>query len=179
MAPASPRSPVPSRPPYRPSGQGGWISWLWAWCPAVLWAGLIFYGSTEVLAANRTSRFLTPFLHWLIPALTDDQIGTVRMVIRKGGHVSEFAVLAVLVWRGFRRGQAPVESWSVRTAGWAWVAATAYAASDEFHQSFQPTRQGSAWDVGIDSMGAAVGLWLLYRVGCWRGWWGRGAGVGP
>lgn len=128
----------------------------------LLWMGLIFYGSTDVLSANRTSRFLGPFLRWLVPGIAPEAEAAVRAVIRKGGHVTEYAVLAILIGRAVRAGlgQNSVE----RTRTWmllAWLGATGYAATDEFHQSFQPTRQGSIVDVGIDSAGAAVGVMAL------------------
>ncbi len=144
---------------------------LWAWIPVVGWAGFIFWGSTDVLSANHTSRFLTPFFHWLIPSLSDPQIDVIRTIIRKGGHVTEYLVLAVLIWRALYRPGAKPREWSVRIAAWAWFAATGYAASDEFHQSFYASRQASVGDVLIDASGAVLGLVLLWGFGCWRRWW--------
>jgi VanZ family protein len=37
-----------------------------------------------------------------------------------------------------------------------------YAALDEFHQSFVASRTGTAWDVLIDCIGAAIGLALFH-----------------
>ena len=123
--------------------------------PAILWAGLIFWGSTDALSAQRTSRFLTPFLRWLVPGIQDESIATVRTVIRKGGHVSEFAVLAALVaWAG---SGTRLDDRGRRLFAGAWLVATAYAATDEWHQTFYPSRQGQFTDVAIDSCGAALG----------------------
>lgn len=123
--------------------------------PVLLWAGLIFWGSTDALSAQRTSRFLTPFLRWLVPGIRDESIATLRAVIRKGGHVTEYAVLATLVaWAG--RGTRMDDGGRRLVAG-AWLVATAYAATDEWHQSFHPSRQGQVTDVLIDACGAIVG----------------------
>ncbi|MNL79991.1 VanZ like family protein [compost metagenome] len=49
----------------------------------------------------------------------------------------------------------------------AWAAATAYAATDEWHQAFVPGRGPALTDVGIDSLGAATALlaaWLRRRL---------------
>jgi VanZ family protein len=46
----------------------------------------------------------------------------------------------------------------------AWLLAFLYAASDEFHQSFVPGRNGTMIDVGIDAFGAGMGLWLVSLV---------------
>ncbi len=79
-------------------------------------------------------------------------------ILRKGAHVLEYAVLAWLTGRagmlsGMARGRA------------LWLGAllaVAYAASDEYHQSFVPGRDGNALDVGIDAAGAVIGT-LAYR----------------
>ena len=133
--------------------------------PALAWAALIFWGSTDALSAQRTSRFLTPFLRWLVPGISEASITLARAVIRKGGHVTEFAVLAVLVaWaaRGTR-----MDDGGRRWFLGAWCIATAYAATDEWHQSFQPTRQGQVLDVAIDSAGALLGALVAVAASRW------------
>jgi VanZ family protein len=65
--------------------------------------------------------------------------------------MTEYAILAVLL---------------VRATGsymWAFVLAVAYAGSDEFHQTFVRGRHGSPVDVGIDAVGALIGLTLLSK----------------
>ena len=42
--------------------------------------------------------------------------------------------------------------------------AAAFAASDEFHQSFVPTRSASVHDVMLDVFGAIVGLAVAYFI---------------
>lgn len=113
----------------------------------------IFIGSTDLLSAEHTSRFIGPFLHWFAPNFSDATIGTVQLVVRKCGHLTEYAVLAVLLYRALRR-FAP-----------ALIVAAIYAAFDEFHQSFVASRTASAWDVAIDCFGAFLGLclWRLFR----------------
>jgi VanZ family protein len=84
-------------------------------------------------------------------------------VIRKGGHVTEYAVLSMLCWRAVRPppgGEAG--AWSWRDAGIAMALAILFAVSDEFHQAFVPSRTASAWDVLVDACGAAAGLVLLW-----------------
>jgi VanZ family protein len=123
------------------------------WLPLVAWMIFIFIGSTDLLSAEHTSRFIGPFLHWFAPNFSDATIGTVQLVVRKCGHLTEYAVLAVLLYRALRR-FAP-----------ALIVAAIYAAFDEFHQSFVASRTASAWDVAIDCFGAFLGLclWRLFR----------------
>jgi len=77
-------------------------------------------------------------------------------VIKKGGHVIGYAILALLYWRAFD---------FMRNKRWAaWLLVLLYAATDEFHQSFVPGRHSTIWDVVIfDNFGALISLWLLSR----------------
>jgi VanZ family protein len=126
---------------------------------------IIFYGSTDVLSASQTSRFIGPFLRWFKPDISDQTIREIQMGIRKTGHVSEYAVLALLVLWALRKSAEQPGPWSPRHARLALLIAALYAMSDEIHQSFVPSRQGSIWDVALDSAGAAAGLILCWWIG--------------
>ena len=133
---------------------------------------LIFGGSTGALSAQRTSRVIGPLLRWLKPGVSDETIRAVQFCIRKTGHVTVYAVLAWLFWRARRRPQpSDTRPWDWRAAGEAAVFATLYAATDEWHQSFEPSREGSVWDVMLDATGGMLGLVVLWRTGLRRGWW--------
>jgi len=129
------------------------------WMPAIGWMVLIFIGSTDALSAEHTSRFLMPFLYWLDPRMPIATVMLIMTLVRKLGHVTEYAVLAVLLWRAFR-GPKTNRIWLA--FGVAWGVCALFAASDEFHQSFVPSRTASAHDVMIDICGALIGLLI-----CW------------
>ena len=127
------------------------------WMPVILWMTLIFIGSTDVLSADHTSRFLFPFLRWLDPHISWMTMYSIQTVIRKLGHVTEYAVLAALLWRALRSETA----WKGRIAvvfALAWSGCAIFAASDELHQSFVSSRTSSVHDVIIDVCGALIGL---------------------
>jgi len=129
--------------------------------PAILWMALIFLGSTDILSAEQTSRFLVPFLRWIDPQISLAALNMIQVLIRKLGHLTEYAILAALLWRAFGRGI----TWHLKVSILflvAWVACAIFAASDEFHQSFVPSRTASPSDVMIDICGALVGLAI-----CW------------
>ncbi len=136
------------------------------WLPVLAWAAAIFVGSGDPLSSASTSRFLEPFLQWLLPGLSRDAVEAVMVVVRKGGHLTEYAVLAMLCWRAVRRspgGDARDREW--RGAGIALAMAVLYAVSDEVHQAFVPSRTATPWDVTIDACGAAAGLAIAWGVG--------------
>ncbi|HEY2125201.1 MAG TPA: VanZ family protein, partial [Chthoniobacterales bacterium] len=114
------------------------------------------------LSAEHTSRFLVPFLLWLDPHISLSTIAAVHVIVRKMGHFSEYAILAALLWRGLR-GTFTTVSVGLLTMA-TFVLAGVFSASDEFHQSFVPSRTASPRDVMIDCMGAlfAIALCALF-----------------
>ena len=133
---------------------------------------LIFWGSTDLMSSHHTSRFMAPFLRWLFPGISGETVEAVQTVIRKGWHFTEYGMLALLVWNALVKpfDRTPA-SWSARCATRAWLICVLYAASDEFHQAFVPSRGSSVADVGLDAVGAASALAALWGFGRWRGFW--------
>ena len=106
---------------------------LTVWLPVVVWAAVIF-----TLSA--------------IPSLSTG-LGTWDTVLRKGAHVTEYAVLGALLYRALGRELLAL------------AAGIAYAVTDELHQHFVRGRHASPVDVAIDAFGVAVGMlaWLWLR----------------
>lgn len=135
------------------------------WMPVIAWMLLIFIGSSDALSAEHTSRFIVPFLRWLDPQISFATIAAVHLAIRKLGHLTEYGILAVLLWRALRGTLLSRTTWIL--AGCAFVVAALFAVSDEFHQSFVPTRTASPHDVLIDCIGAFAAL-MMCVVLAWR-----------
>src|ERR687887_589607 len=72
------------------------------WLPLLIWLGVIFFGSTGVMPAEHTSKYIIPFLHWVKPGMSPKAIWTILVVVRKCAHVFEYTVLALLLWRALR-----------------------------------------------------------------------------
>jgi VanZ family protein len=106
---------------------------LTLWLPVVAWAAVIFAFSA-------------------VPSLSTG-LGTWDTVLRKGAHITEYAILGALLYRALRREQVAL------------AAGIAYAATDEFHQHFVRGRHGSPVDVAIDAVGVTLGMlvWLRLR----------------
>lgn len=125
---------------------------------------LIFSGSGNVLSFQETSLYLGPFLKWLFPGISDPDLRTMMFIIRKGGHVTEYAVLAILCWGAIRVSR-PVSATFWQDGRWAVLISFLYAVTDEVHQAMVPSRQGAWQDVLIDTAGALAGLALLWVLG--------------
>ena len=102
------------------------------WLPVLAWAALIFAFSS-------------------IPHLSSG-LGVWDTVLRKGAHLTEYAILGALLYRALGR-EAP-----------ALAAGIAYAATDELHQHFVTGRHASPVDVAIDAVGISIGMLVWLRV---------------
>lgn len=119
----------------------------------------MLFGSTDLMSAEHTSRFLTPFLRWLDPDISAASIAQVHLLVRKGAHVLEYTVLTGLLFRALR-GLIGGFWWRAAVA---FVPALIFAAVDEYHQSLVPSRTGAVGDVLIDYCGAVAGI-VICRV---------------
>jgi VanZ family protein len=134
--------------------------------PVLGWMLLIFAGSSDVLSAEHTSRFLVPLLLWLNPSMPYHTIEAIHLVFRKLGHVTEYAILAALVWRALRGTFIHLSRRTVSVC--TFVIAAGFAASDEFHQSFVPTRTSTIHDVFIDCVGVMLAIGLCAMISAMR-----------
>jgi VanZ family protein len=136
---------------------------LGRWAPAAAWAAVIFSFSTGWFSSEHTGSVLLPVLGWLFPDWTPDRLAHAHAVVRSGAHVTEYTVLGFLLVRAFRT---PDRTWG-RSAVLAFVTGAAFAASDEVHQLFVPSRTPAPHDVGLDTAGVMLGItlaWLRRRV---------------
>ncbi len=131
--------------------------------PLVVWMAFIFFASTAEFSAGNTSRIIGPLLRWLFPSISEEQLTLVHSITRKAAHFAEYAILAWLAARAFTTS-------SHRTLSRQWfiislLLVVVYSLSDEYHQSFVPSRTGSIYDSLIDISGGLAAL-LLYAL--WR-----------
>jgi VanZ family protein len=134
------------------------------WLPAIFWACVISSFSTDTFSSEHTSVFIIPVLHWMFPHASAGTLELMHAFIRKTAHLTEYFMLGIFLMNGLMHGlRGQDRSWRLQWAIWAVAIAAGYAALDEFHQSFLPSRGSSAWDVLLDTTGAAVAqivLWL-------------------
>lgn len=136
------------------------IKW---WIAVVIWMLVIFMASSDALSAEHTSRYLVPLLRWLKPNISAAAIETIHTFIRKGAHLTEYAILALLLWRAVHHStRGGRRFW--REAAIVISVAVLFAAADEFHQSFVPSRGASPRDVLIDTCGVIVAVIICGRL---------------
>ena len=133
---------------------------------------LIFSASSDSQSFQHSSRFFVPLMHWAFPGMTAERIDSIHYVFRKICHLTEYALLALLLWRAIRHTSRPLVAPQRNEGGWRWPEAGLalalvwlYSASDELHQVFVPTRTGMVSDVFIDTSGGALGLLLIWSFG--------------
>jgi VanZ like family len=105
----------------------------------------------------RLDLWLPPLLLMFVIFLLSDQpsldsgLGAIDLIGRKLIHFAEYALLCFLWWRALVTVTSPG-----RAALFAFLLASGYAATDEYHQTFVEGRHGTALDWAIDSAGAAA-----------------------
>jgi VanZ family protein len=139
------------------------------WLPLLFWMALIFSASSDSHSYEHSSHLVEPLLHWLFPRMSQAHVEIAHHVIRKCAHLTEYAILAVLMWRALHRSKTGRPAWSWPKAGGTLLLVFLYAASDEFHQRFVPTRTPLVSDVFIDTAGGTIGLFALWFAHHFRG----------
>jgi VanZ family protein len=125
------------------------------WLPVVLWTAVIFLFSTDLFSGENTAGVMSPLVQLLFPGLSAEDLVLVHFLIRKFAHFAAYFILALLLMRALTEDNP--RSPGIRRMILAIFLVTLYAISDEFHQSFVPSRGGSVIDVLIDMTGGICG----------------------
>lgn len=131
--------------------------------PAILLMVIIFFMSHQPgNDSMQTSNFIVDLLKHIfsLPNTYEDILST---IVRKGAHMSEYALLAILLFYGFYNTfkNRPIFQLTFFTT-------FLYACTDEFHQLFIVGRSGQISDVLVDSGGALIGLFIIYCILCYQ-----------
>ena len=118
---------------------------IFRWGPVILWAVIIFTISS-------------------IPTLPKSKIIWWDFILKKTAHVVEYAILSFLLIRGLTN-TASSQLFPKKVKPYAliiaFIFAVIYAFSDEFHQSFVPGRTSKLRDVGFDTLGSLISLYII------------------
>ena len=120
-----------------------------------VWMVAIFVFSSSLMSAENTATYLFG---------DPPSVLVANFVIRKFAHIAEYAILTYLWFRSL---------WTkpgrfVPCVWWSMLLSILYAMSDEWHQTFVPSREGIWTDVVWDAIGVAMMgqvLWYAKRTG--------------
>ena len=107
--------------------------------PVILWMALIFFFSSRA-------------------DLPSNKVYAVDFMMKKTAHFFEYTILFLLWFRALGN----------KNPAYAFMAAIAYAFTDETHQLFVPGRTGLLRDVAIDSIGMIVSSLLIVKFDLWK-----------
>ena len=104
------------------------------WLPPLLWAAVIFTFS------SLRNPVVSQFFVW-------------DYIAKKIAHVTEYAILFLLILRATKK------NWILSI-----LLTIAYAVTDEFHQSFIPGRTPAIYDIGLDTSGANIAGYIIWKL---------------
>lgn len=116
------------------------MTWLWRWAPVVAQMAVIFSASS-------------------LTAVPDMPAGLNNYT----GHAIGYAILGALASRGFARASWAGLTWGAAIRGV--LLASAYGATDEFHQRFVTNRMPDVHDWIADTAGALLGVLIVMAAG--------------
>lgn len=117
---------------------------------------------TGMMGASGILRWMPPFavmtaifLFSSLPAERIPFFGAYDLYVKKGAHALGYAMLGVAYFYALPSRLSPVYRGVLSL-----LMAVLFALSDEFHQSFVRGRNSTLRDVGIDTLGAALALFV-------------------
>ncbi len=133
------------------------------WLPAIMAMGFVFLLSCGVFSSRNSTALLRWAASFFLPSMSPMELYSVNYCCRKIAHLLGYFVLGLLLFRAFRGGSNSGFSW--RWPFYALAVVVLWAAGDELHQSFLPTRTASLRDVGFDAVG---GILAQFAGGFWH-----------
>ncbi len=94
--------------------------------------------------------------------ITEEYLGDANIPVRKLAHMTEFALLYILTYRTLFEAKVKALQSTKLLSLTSFVLTVAYAALDEWHQSFVPGRSSQFTDVLVDATGTLIALALVW-----------------
>jgi VanZ family protein len=132
------------------------------WVPVALMISIMAYFSTDVFSGENTRSVLELILRWFSPHIDHHSINVLNFYVRKGAHVTEYGVFAVLVFRAMRA-DSPL-LWKLSWFAFSFAIVVVWSLLDELHQAFTRTRGASIYDSMLDSAGGLAALLIVALV---------------
>lgn len=125
-----------------------------------LWVGFIYYNSLQPanISSAQSFKFVTFFQNIFLKLGINISTDTLSLIIRKGAHMFEYFVLALLFsifYKDFVFSKK-------RLFCYIFFSTILISVFDEVIQTFVVGRSGSIVDVGIDMLGGLIGIGLAF-----------------
>lgn len=131
---------------------------------SICWMIFIFYMSNQpsTVSSSQSGGFINMLCNIPVIGIVAEnlmKIGLDEFLIRKSAHMFLYSVLAILLYMVVK-GRSNIRDYSL-----VFILTALYAGTDEFHQLFIYGRSGEFRDVLVDSIGALIGLLLVFLIG--------------
>jgi len=139
---------------------------LLRWALVLLWMAVIFWASAQGATASsslsgslieKIAAIVNPNFNQMNPMEQAAIVEQFQYIVRKTAHLSEYAVLGLLISLALDAYSIARSKKFCMTLG----ISVLYAISDEIHQYFVPGRSAQFSDVAIDFCGAMLGVGLF------------------
>jgi VanZ family protein len=119
--------------------------------------------STRTFGPSFSNRLMDDILAILHLEVSHHTFNLLEFGVRKVGHFTEYSIFAIFLYHALSEDHRG--SWNSRKALACIVLAGLYSLTDEFHQRFVPGRGPSIVDCGFDTIGATLGMVIVYLAG--------------
>lgn len=135
----------------------------------LLWCFVIFSfsNSTGESSGSLSLKITEYFIHMIYPKfkflemqLQNNILDICHLLVRKGAHMTEYAILYLLSYQFISTYQLTFKKAMI----YPMIFSIGYAFLDEIHQLFIDGRAGRLMDVGIDSCGVILMMGMIYLV---------------
>lgn len=123
--------------------------------PSIILMVIIFSFSNQT--GSESSGLSSQIVIWIQNYL---HISIPELIIRKGAHMSEYALLTLTFVYGFYKSKFPINKIYLYSI----ISCFLYACSDELHQLFIGGRAGQLTDVFIDTSGGLILITIIFLI---------------
>jgi len=119
--------------------------------------------STKTFGGSFSAHLVAGLLALLHLEVSPHTFALLNTLVRKLGHFTEYSIFAIFLYHALGNGRR--SAWRPRKALACILLAALYSLTDEFHQRFVPGRGPSIVDCGFDTIGAMLGMVIVYFTG--------------
>jgi len=117
------------------------------WLLVILWMSFVFWMSARMFSVESISSVIVTIIRFTVHSFSAEQVHFTQWLIPKLGHVGEYFILGILLFRAFFAQSIKLQNWEC--SYYSTIVVILYSCSDELHQSLVYTRNTSLPDILI------------------------------